>query len=416
MTFRFLHAADLHLDSPLRGLETYPDAPVEQIRGATRRALENLVALAREQEVAFVLLAGDIFDHDIRDFHTALFFAQCMGQLGDAGIPVFVVSGNHDANNPIGKNLRPPDNVHFFAADKPESMAVEHCNTVLHGQSYSSRETNEDLAAAYPPAVPGALNIGLLHTGLTGRPGHESYAPTRPEVLQGKGYAYWALGHVHQLEIVARDPWMVFPGALQGRHIRETGPKGCCVVDVIDGRVDSVVHQELDVLRWYRGEVDCSACTGDEHVRRAVRHELQAARDAGDGRPVAVRLECTGASPMHTRLHDRERHFQEQWRTLAAELGELWVEQIRIRTRPAADPAAAVDPDSPLGELVRTIEELELPANCAKELDELTKLLPEALTTGEEALDPTDPAQRRQLQDEVRELLLGRLLRQGGAL
>jgi DNA repair exonuclease SbcCD nuclease subunit len=387
---------------------------VEQIRTATRRALENLVALAREQEVAFVLLAGDIFDNHRRDFHTALFFSQCMGRLQDAGIPVYVISGNHDAANPIGKTLRPPENVHFFSAAKPETKCLEQHNTVIHGQSYPSRDTSEDLAAAYPPAVPGLLNIGLLHTALTGWSGHEPYAPTRPDVLSGKGYDYWALGHVHEQTIVARDPWIVFPGTIQGRHIRETGPKGCCLVEVEDGRVHNVLHAEIDVLRWYRGEIDCSQCTCDEDVRKAMREELKAARAAGDGRPVAVRLVCTGASPMHARLHDREGHFQEEWRTLAAELGDLWIEQIRIRTRSDAEPTAGLDPESPIGELIQCIGARELSSSCTKELEDLLAQLPSEVTDCEDGLNPKDPEQWRQMQEDVRELLLGRLLRQGG--
>ncbi len=414
-SFTFIHAADLHLDSPLTGLETYPDAPVEQIRGATRRALDNLVSLAQEQEVAFVLLAGDVFDNSWRDFHTALFFAQCMGRLCDARIPVYVVSGNHDAANPIGKTLRPPDNVHFFSFTRPDSITLEHCNTVIHGQSYPGRETSEDLAAQYPPAVPGALNIGLLHTGLTGRPGHEPYAPTHPDILAGKGYDYWALGHVHQREIVGRDPWIVFPGIIQGRHIRETGPKGCSLVQVEDGRIRDVVHQEIDVLRWYHGSVDCSSCACDEDVRQAVRGQLQAARDAGEGRPVAVRLECTGATWMHARLHDSEQHFQEEWRTLAAEMGDLWIEQIRLQTRPPADQAEEVDPDSPLGELIQCIEAQVLPESCTKELGDLMKQLPSEITESEEGFNLKDAQQWQRMKDDVRELLLGRLLRQGGA-
>ncbi len=414
MTFRFLHAADLHLDSPLRGLETYPDAPVEQIRNATRRALDNLVTLAQEQEVAFVLLSGDIFDHSWRDFHTALFFAQCMGRLREAGISVYGVSGNHDAANPIGKTLRPPDNVHFFSATKPGSVTLEHCNTVIHGQSYSSRETSEDLAAEYPPAVAGALNIGLLHTSLTGRPGHEPYAPTHPDILGNKGYDYWALGHVHEREVVTRDPWIVFPGTIQGRHIRETGPKGCSLVEVEDGRIRDVVHQDIDVLRWFRGNVDCGPCTCDDDVRHAVRAELQAARDAGEGRPVAVRLECTGATRMHAQLHDRQRHFQEEWRTLAAEMGDLWIEQIRVHTRPPEDQSQEVDPESPLGELMQCIAAQELPESCTKELEDLMKQLPKEITEGEEGFNLKEPQQWQRMQDDVRELLLGRLLRQGG--
>src|SRR6056297_3478216 len=128
--FKFIHAADIHLDSPLKGLESYPDAPVNQIRNATRRALDNLIDLAIDQEVAFVLLAGDIADGDWKDYNTGLFFTQRMGRLREAGIRVFMVSGNHDAASVIAKALRPPDNVHIFSTNPPESIHIPDLSVV----------------------------------------------------------------------------------------------------------------------------------------------------------------------------------------------------------------------------------------------------------------------------------------------
>ena len=145
MTFSFLHAADIHLDSPLRGLESYPDAPTEQIRSATRRALDNLVDLAIGEEVAFVLLVGDIFDGSWRDFNTALFFAQRMGQLRDAGIWVYLVTGNHDAASTIEKNLRPPDNVRILSKNAPDRAHLEDLRVFIHGQGYPPQKVHEEL-------------------------------------------------------------------------------------------------------------------------------------------------------------------------------------------------------------------------------------------------------------------------------
>ena len=148
--FRFLHAADVHLDSPLVGLARYESAPVEVVRGATRRAFENLVGVAIDEEVAFVLLAGDLYDGDWKDYRTGLFFVGQMAKLRDARIPVFVVAGNHDAASQLTKNLRPPDNVHFFSTKKPETRLLEAFDVAIHGQGFASRAVTEDLAAAVP--------------------------------------------------------------------------------------------------------------------------------------------------------------------------------------------------------------------------------------------------------------------------
>ena len=416
MTFSFLHAADIHLDSPLRGLESYPDAPVGQIRNATRRALDNLVDLAIRERVAFVLLVGDIFDGSWRDFNTALFFAQRMGQLREAGIRVFVITGNHDAASTIEKNLRPPDNVSILSKNGPETVHLQNLGVAIHGQGYPQREVQEDLAAGFPMAEPHAFNIGLLHTALTGRPGHEPYAPTNTDILTSKGYDYWALGHVHQREVVSHDPWIVFPGCIQGRHIKEEGPKGCTLVHVQEGQVSEVNHYDLDVLRWQSCQVDLEECDCEEHVWFAVRRGLEAAADDADGRPVAVRLNLSGRTQMHAWLHDRQQQVHEECRTRAAGLGDIWVEKVRLNTQPLNPAGVGVDHDSPLAGLLQSIEDMDLSPSCDQdqELADMLSKLPPEIQASEEPFDLSDLAQLRQMQDEVKELLLSRMLRQEG--
>ncbi len=416
-SFTFIHAADLHLDSPLAGLETYPDAPVEQIRGATRRALDNLVDLSIMEQAAFVLLAGDIFDGPWKDFHTALFFAQRMGRLREAGIRVFLVTGNHDAASTIGRNFSPPENVRILSKNRPEQVHLPDLEVSICGQSYSRREIHADLAAEFPLAHPHTFSIGLLHTALTGRPGHEPYAPTSVDVLTSKGYAYWALGHVHQREIVSQEPWIVFPGAIQGRHIREQGPKGCTVVRVQEGRVDDVQHRDLDVLRWHTARADVNGCESQEQLWTAVRQALEVAQDAGEGRPVALRLEFVGQTRMHTWLHDQKQQAVEECRTRAAGLGDVWVEKVRIMTEPEMYSTRDIDPDSPVHGLLQTIEEICRSHSCTDqipELEEMLSRLPLEVRSGPEAFDLSNQEVMEQIQEEVKDLLLSRLLRQGG--
>ena len=257
-SFKFLHAADIHLDSSLHGLERYDGAPVEEIRSATRRAFDNLIELAIDQKVAFVLLAGDLYDGDWKDYNTGLYFMQRMARLREAGIKVFMVAGNHDAASQITKSLRLPDNVTLFAAQSPEQVILQDLNVVIHGQSFARRAVTDDISLAYPQGNSQQFNIGLLHTCLDGKPGHEPYAPCTVDGLRSKGYKYWALGHVHQREVVSQDPWIIFPGNIQGRHIRETGSKGCTLVTVDNAEVVNVEHHKLDVMRWFFCELDVS--------------------------------------------------------------------------------------------------------------------------------------------------------------
>lgn len=407
--FRFVHAADIHLDSPLKGLESYPDAPVEQIRGAARRAFDNLVNLAMEEGAAFVLLAGDLFDGDWKDYNTGLYFIHRMGRLREAGIPVFMVSGNHDAAGQITRALALPDNVTLFSSRRPETRILDSLGVAIHGQSFATRGVNDDLSRNYPLPVPGLCNIGLLHTSLTGRPGHEPYAPCTLEGLRSKGYDYWALGHVHQREIVAREPWVVFSGNIQGRHVRETGPKSCTLVTVDGGRVRDVEAREIDVLRFGVCRVDASGCERLDAVRDKAREAFEEERRMADGRPLAVRLILTGRTPLHGRLHRDGEHLREELRALAADLGDVWLEKLEVAT--SAETEVLPQADSPLGGLARTMTEFSLDGSLldfAPEFENLRSRLPaELLAAG----DPFCPDQdgMAALRDEVRELLMARL-------
>ena len=230
LSFRFIHTGDIHLDSPLKGLAGQQSAAAERIRAAPRAAFENLISQAIEEEVDFVVIAGDLYDGDWRDYQTGLYFVKQMGRLSEAKIPVFLLHGNHDAESQITRKLTLPPNVSVFSARKPETFQLPHLNVALHGHSFRQRDVTDNLVPAYPPPLAGCFNIGVLHTGLGGMPGHANYAPCAIEDLINKGYDYWALAHVHQAAVLNERPHVVFCGNLQGRHIRETGAKGASLV------------------------------------------------------------------------------------------------------------------------------------------------------------------------------------------
>ena len=407
--FRFVHAADIHLDSPLRGLEAYPDAPVEQIRGAARRAFDNLVDLAIDEGAAFVLLAGDLFDGDWKDYNTGLYFTHRMGRLREAGIRVLMVSGNHDAASQLTRTLRLPDNVTLFPHRRAATVTLDDIGAAVHGQSFGARVVGEDLSRDYPTALPGMCNIGLLHTSLTGRPNHENYAPCTTEGLASSGYDYWALGHVHRREVVGRDPWIVFPGNIQGRHIRETGPKGCAVVTVESGRVSGVEFRDIDVLRFEVCRVDLTGCMRADGIRDRVSEALDAQRRESDGRPLAVRVILEGRSDLHAGLHRDRGHLREEMRALAADLGDVWLEKLEVATRPGV--RSLPEEDSPLAGLEQAVAGLRLDGSLldlAPEFENLRGRLPAELLGAEDPFRP-DEEGIAMLRDEVRELLMARL-------
>ncbi len=416
--FRFLHAADIHLDSPLKGLEVYQDAPVDQIRGAARRAFDNLVDVAIQEEAAFIILAGDLFDGDWKDYNTGLYFINRMGLLGEAGIQVFIVSGNHDAASQISRALHLPDNVRLFSHKKAETIILDDLNVAIHGQSFPSRIVNEDLTQYYPQGEYGLFNIGLLHTALTGRPGHEPYAPCTLDALRSKGYQYWALGHVHQREEISREPWAIFPGNIQGRHIRETGAKGCTMVTVDEGQVREIEHHDIDVLRWALCRVDLNECETQEECLDRVRQSLEEELARAEGRPIAVRLVLEGVTSLHGNLHEKSFHWMEEFKGIAASLIEAWIEKTIFRTHKKASPEEVSVEGSSISVLIRAVEDLSLESqgltDFIPEFERLRSKLPPDLLMDEDPFNLQEEDMET-LCEDVKELLMGKMLRQGGA-
>ena len=343
---KFIHAADIHLDSPLTGLSAYADAPVEMLRTATRDAFTNLVTEAIEQPVDFMVIAGDLYDGTWKDHNTGIYFCKEMGRLKKAGIPVYVLFGNHDAESEMTKKLQLPDNVFTFDTRKPSTFRLAELKVALHGRSFKDKETVENLAAGYPAPIPGLFNIGVLHTALDGNTVHANYAPCSLDELHAKGYQYWALGHVHEYRIWQGASTVVFPGNLQGRHIRETGPRGAVLVTVDNLEVAEVDRLLVDVLRWYSLEVNVAGCHSLSEVVVAIGNGLESFMENTPATiPTALRITVTGKTPAHGDLFGLETQLRAEVLALVAGLGaeRIWLERVKVDTSATDD-----------GEMIRT--------------------------------------------------------------
>ena len=412
---RFIHTADIHLDSPLHRLEVYEGAPVDEIRNASRRAFENLIELALVETVDFVLIAGDLFDGEWKDYNTGLFFVNQVRRLNDGHIPVFMVSGNHDAASQVTKSLPYPENVTLFSHKKPETRILESVGVAIHGQSFATPAITDNLSIGYPDPITAYFNIGLLHTSVTGREGHESYAPCTVHDLANKGYDYWALGHVHQYEIVGDEPPVVFPGCIQGRHIRETGSKGCVMVTVEDGTAPRVDNQSLDVVRWEHLEIDTYLCTTENQCLDRFQETLEETVKTHSPLPVVARVTFTGQTDMHKRLSADPEHWKEIVRSVALTIaGEhVWIEKVKILTRPRGQ-TPSPDPDSgPSLALDQYLEALRSDTtgllSLGDSLSDLIRKLPSELRENGQSLRPDDPEYIRNLLDQSHAMLIQRL-------
>ena len=415
---RFIHAADLHIDSPLRGLDRYDGAPVARLRTATRSAFERLIDKAIRERVDFLLLAGDIYDCDWQDFHTGLFFRGQLVRLERETIRVFIVQGNHDAQGVISKQLVLPPNVTVFSSRAAQTIRLDDLSVAIHGRSFPERAVDEDLVPSYPPPVPGFFNIGLLHTSLTGRAGHDTYAPTDLPTLSTKGYDYWALGHVHAREVIAERPRIVFPGNLQGRHAKETGPKGCELVAVEAGRVESE-FVALDVVRWNQLIVSLDGVHRLEALGEAFRHAMEPVLTGARDRLHAVRVTLTGATELHRVEATQPGTLAAAMYGAAQDIGEaeVWIEQVRLDLSTPLDRARTAQRQDAVGELVRLVDsivgdESDLLRWAQAELGDLLGSLPQEVVAGDvPKLD--DPVELTRLMMDAEATVLARLTEPG---
>ena len=414
---KFLHAADIHLDSPLRGLDRYEGAPVEECRNATRRALENLVALALSEQVAFVLIVGDLYDGDWLDYNTGLFFGRQMARLRDAKIPVVMIRGNHDAASTMTKDLRPPDNVRVLDTSKPQTLTLDDFGVAIHGQSFPTRAVFDNLAAAYPERTGSLFNIGLLHTGVEGREGHDRYAPCSLDDMRSREYAYWALGHIHQRETLREaGPLIAFPGNIQGRSVREQGPKGCLLVTVDEAFNVTAETRWLDVMRWQTCRVDAGGARDVDELLQRFRDRLPHEFEESEGRLLALRVEFLGTCRAHAAASADWTHFSNEVRQVASEDygGRAWVEKVVAKT-PAPAEARNGTSDDARDELTALLDELRGDDARLKDLGDKSLDDLKAKVSGDLREDLDTPERLRELLDQVGEMLLDRLHGQGAS-
>jgi DNA repair exonuclease SbcCD nuclease subunit len=355
---------------------------VDEVRGASRRALVNLVDLAIREEVDFVILAGDLYDGDWKDFDTGLFFVSQMTRLREAGIPLFGVQGNHDAASKITRNLRLPANVHFFSTSAVETRQLDRLNVAIHGQSFASQCTTSDLAKNYPAAIPGWFNLGVLHTSMTGREGHGSYAPCSEACLRDSGYDYWALGHIHQREVFSGNPTIAFPGNIQGRHVKETGPKGCLRVHVDDRNFVTTEFEPLDVLRWEVATVSLDGVEGRNDALERIGEKLRSLVEDAQGRLVAARVVITGVTTIASDIAANPRQWSADVRAIALDIDadRLWIEKVKSEATGRSISDATNGDDSPTAEALSIVAELSvsecIAADLGVDLSDLERKLP----------------------------------------
>jgi exonuclease SbcD len=411
---KFIHCADVHLDTPLVGLAQYPGAPVSEIRNATRRAFERVLDAAIAEKIDFLIIAGDLYDTGLKSFESALFFNKAMARLKDAGIEVYLIHGNHDAASRLIRQVRPPGNVHVFKANEPQTFLINHLRVAIHGQSFATPEVVDDLASNYPLPVTDFFNIGVLHTNLSGISEHANYAPCELDTLKARGYQYWALGHVHNRQVLCTDPYIVYPGNIQGRHGKELGEKSCELVTVSETGAVSMQTLSTSVVPWTQIDLNVADCHTMQEISDKLRLDLGKllVEEKDRDRIIALRLRITGSTDAHAELSRDPEEVRAEAISVVNECGNglIWLERVEIKTLPIVDRTALLLRDDPIGEVARIVTELRRdPTRLADwhVFAEVKKKLPVDVGEGAEAI--YFEAMLSRALEEAEDLLLARL-------
>ncbi len=358
--FRFVHVADLHLDSPFRGIARRDPHVAEILINATFEAFDRVIALCIEEKADFLLVAGDSFDAAERSLRAERAFHEGLAALSEAGIRSFVVHGNHDPLESAG-SAPMPDLVHVFGVEAG-SVPVERDGREIarvFGVSYPIASVTENLARTIRRDAETPFAVGLLHANVGGRPGHEPYAPCSADDLISGKMDYWALGHIHAREVIREHgPAIVYPGNSQGRNPRETGPRGAVLVDVEDGH-PSFRFIETDVVRWESLDVSIDGVEDERTLTRRIHDSVVRCQESAGSRSLIIRLTIRGRGTVHRRIARPgvvRGYLSDIERDLSGGERFVLIESETVRTGPPVDIEALTAEPSLLGEFVRIAE------------------------------------------------------------
>lgn len=403
---KFLHCADLHLDSPFKGLYHLPTSIFKRIQNSTFQAFKKVVQTAIQEEVDFVIIAGDLYDGQDRSLRAQTRLRRELERLSEKNIPVYIVHGNHDHLEGKWVDLHWPESVHFFSGGQVESIAYEKDGkrlAMIHGFSYEKRAVMENRVHLYPDGTDECYHIGILHGNAEGRSGHDPYAPFQVEELIGKNYDYWALGHIHKRIELHHDPPIIYPGNIQGRHPKETGKKGCYVIQLNGKQATAVFHETQDII-WHEEKINIASFSNlSELVEKSLQIK-EGLREYGKG--VLVKLILEGDSDFH---HELNGQFLDEMLEMIQEGEEehssfVYPYQIIVKTMPKWDREKLVNETHFVGGLLRNIDSYEEMDQAVSELflHKKARRYLEAFTSEE----------KKELMKEAESLLLMSLLKE----
>lgn len=375
----FVHAADLHLDSPFTGISGIDPELGERLAKATFQAYEAIIELCTDEEVDFLLIAGDVYDSADRSLYAQVRFIEGLRKLETAGIQVFICHGNHDPLDGWSASLRWPENVHIMSGEGVEIVEFKEegkTAALIAGMSYPTRHIMKNLVKDFPKKEDHwPFTIGLLHCSVGSYPEHDPYAPCTLQDLREPNYDYWALGHIHTPSVVCKEaPVVIYPGNPQGRHLGETGVRGCCLVNVSSGGAISTKFVETDSVRWHIREVSIEGLEKEGELVESLQNQLDEIRENSGGRAAICRLVLSGRGPLHRILRE-EGFLEDLLHTLREDEIRsrqfVWVERIENKTLFPIEREQLLKREDFVGDLIKIVEGLKTDEKALYEFQEV---------------------------------------------
>ncbi len=336
---KFIHCADLHLGSPFKGISSGNAALGSALAAATFDAFRNIIDLALERKIDFLLIAGDVFDSEDRSLHSRLFFKKQLERLETENIKCFIVCGNHDPLLSWSQAVELPGNTLIFAAGKAQTFIVERAGrdlAAICGTSFGSSKVKTNLARKFKRERSDIPAIALLHANIECG-SHANYAPAKLSDLEKSGFDYWALGHVHSFAVLNKAcPAVVYPGCPQGTSPRETGEKTCCFVQLqnhSDPRIEAVV---VDEIRYAFKEVNISGIDTFEDLFATVNECCDKIIRENGKRKTVLRLKLSGRGKLNKELRDEAENDElaERFESETDAFGDqLFLNRVELSTR-----------------------------------------------------------------------------------
>nr|WP_321497735.1 DNA repair exonuclease [uncultured Methanolobus sp.] len=414
--FIFVHAADLHLDSPFHGLSGINPQLSDVMTKATFAAYNNIIDLCIEKNADFLLIAGDIYDSADKSLYAQLKFLEGLKRLSDAGIATYITHGNHDPLNGWSASLEWPDDVIVFSGDDVENVPVSRNGKVIaniSGMSYRAKHIQENLVKRFQQKDSGSpYAIGMLHCTVGSGEGHYPYAPCTVQDLKETNYDYWALGHIHKPQIIETEPFIVYSGNPQGRDPGELGERGCMVVEVDKKGNTTVSFAPVDSVRWYVEELSVSEIETEADLIELLEENMDRLSEISENRYVICRFILRGRSPLKRLLikegflNDIVQHLRDNYDVGS---GSVWLERLKDETSYPFEREGLLDRQDFISDLLTITDEI---CSGSTGLNGLDRPLHDLFGKGKvrHLLMSLDEEEKIQILRDAEELLLDKLI------